>query len=162
MTKQRGVTIIEAMMTMVILLVGIMGFTAAFTHSLQQSAASRNDSQALYMATSFVDELRARPYEDWAGKDLSNIALQFTSNFNGAVSNLDGYYTLSADTVKVGSDIYSYQDVRITVTWLDAENEQDSKGFGDGGAKDAFVFEVRIADTISDDIYGDEKLWGGS
>jgi len=158
----RGVTLIEAMITMMILMVGIMGFTAAFTHSLQQATASRNDSQALYMATSFMEELRARPYEDWADGSLDALAAQFTSNFNGEVSNADGFYTLEADTVKIGSDVFSYQDVSIKVTWLNAREEQDEAGFQNGSAKEAFVFEVRIADTISDDIYGEETQWGGS
>lgn len=162
MTMKRGVTLLEAMITMVILLVGIMGFSAAFTHALRQSVAARNDSNALYMATSFVEELRARPYEDWAGQNLTALAGQFTTNFNGEMTTTDAFYTLQAETAKIGSDVFSYQDVKITVTWLNAEEEQDEVGFGNGVAKEAFVFEVRIGDTVSDDIYGDDKLWGGS
>ena len=158
-TKQRGVTLIEVLVTMAILLIGIMGFTVAFTNSLMHATAARNDSQALFIALSFVEELKARPFDDWADQgNLDSIEDQFITDFYGNRTSTDGFYEIDAivDTLED-----TVRRVTVTVTWAGALDEQERLGFGSGktvsdGSTQAFVLESVISEMVSDSIYGEE------
>ena len=161
---QRGVTLIEGLITLVILLVGIMGFLGSFTYTLRQATASKNDSQALFMATSFIDELKSQSYETWTSAGVSALVQEFNADFDGARVDEGSYYELNAtiDRVQDGTAVYHY--VTVTVGWATAADEQREGGFlveEKANGNDVFVMEAIVADSISEDRYGDEGFVRG-
>ena len=70
-----GFSLIEVMISMVVLLVGIMGLAVAFQRNVYQSNSSKNDSQAMLLAYAIVDELETQPFSN-IQSNLSSILAQ--------------------------------------------------------------------------------------
>jgi Tfp pilus assembly protein PilV len=165
----RGITLVEGLVTLVILLVGIMGLMTAYTATLKNATLTRNDSQALYLASAFVEELRAKNFSEWAGGDpgparvnLNDLAANFNANFQGQMTDGGaGFYTITAfaERVDVSFDNY-YYDITVMVSWEGDDDQQEQFGMGSQrqveGVQEAFVLETSVIDAMSDDIYGEE------
>ncbi len=161
----RGISLIENLVALAILLIGVMGFTVSFTRSLMHSTAARNDSQALYVATSFLEELKSLPFDDWMEQSqIDALEQEFLTNFYGKRDKIDGYYTVNAESETEVTDVTGDEAevtarlVTITVSWVGDLDEQGRLGFGGNklvdGSNHAFVVEGIVSKTVSDALYG--------
>jgi type IV pilus assembly protein PilV len=81
MNKQRGFTLIEILVAMLILTVGILGVAAMQLVSFQTNQSAYSRSQATYLAQDMFDRIRANPdgynnttiYDDIDGCDAGSI-----------------------------------------------------------------------------------------
>jgi len=151
-----GFSLIEVLAALVVLTVGIMGFMSAFSRSIMQTNASRNDSQCVLIANAIAEELRARPFDQWG--DLDTLASYFSTNFYGdrsapanAFYEIDIAFTDRIDAF--GTAISEARDVIITVSYGGWTEEQAEAGFE--SRPTAFVLETTIINQISEDIYGE-------
>lgn len=71
--RQRGVTLVEILVTVVIISVGLLGVAALHTLSLKHGQDAHVRSQATAMATDIIDRMRANPEN--ARNDRYNIAM---------------------------------------------------------------------------------------
>ena len=158
MRNARGLSLIEALVALAILLVGMMGFTVAFTHTMMKSKSVRSDSQALFLATSLVEELKARNFDDWdSAADLNALAANFNVNYYGELDPANPYYQVEADSVSLLND--NARRVVITVTWSGWSQEQEQAGLSDrlvDGQARAFVYEAIISRLVGETIYGED------
>lgn len=151
---KKGLSLVEALVALVILLIGVMGFASTFSRSVYQSNAARNNSHAMFLASSFIEELRAQPYSDWSGKDIQALADQYSADFLGEANN-DTFFKVEATNIRVGDDLEGYSKVTVTVNWLgsDGAKELSEAGFGLNGAN-AVVMEATIGNLTSSSPYG--------
>ncbi|HEX5756580.1 MAG TPA: prepilin-type N-terminal cleavage/methylation domain-containing protein, partial [Arenimonas sp.] len=113
--RQRGVTLVELVIAMVIVSVAVGGITLAFMQTVRSSADPMIDAQALAIAEAYMDEILAKPQFDSTGSpgctagvprtncaevgDYHGIANQKPTNqFGEEINELDAY----AVTVAVG------------------------------------------------------------
>ncbi len=151
-----GYSLLEVLIALVILTIGIMGFLTAFTRTIMQTNASRNDTQCMLIANAIVEELKSRPFDQWG--NLDSLAALYATNFYGDRTALsDSYYSIQiafVDKVEaLGASVQDARDVTVTINYNGWQNEQRTAGFENRGS--AFVLETTIVKQISDDIYGD-------
>ena len=161
MTKQiRGVSFIETMVAMVILLVGLMGLGIAFQRSISQANASKNDGVAMTLATGIVDNLESRPFSDWDDESfLPSVAQEFYADFEGnLLSGSDLSSAFFKPTITLLQDYSTHRDIRITVDWNQTGNgglqEMRKAGFISNTATHAFVMDATIAQLYGETIFG--------
>lgn len=113
-TRQRGVTLIEILITLIVLSVGLLGLAALQSFSLQAGQVSLLRTQATNFAYEVADHARA------------NRSIVETS---GNVPNSDLWNARVAELLPGGSvavDVNNMQ-ITVTVTWRDdRENATDA------------------------------------
>lgn len=127
---QRGVTLIEILITLLVLAVGLLGLAALQSVSLRAGQISLNRTQAVNLAYEVIDHARA---------NRSQVAL------NGSLPNRIFFENRAAALLPAGELDVAINNaggagiVTVTVTWLDdraAESAGDQEG--------QFVFASRI------------------
>lgn len=78
--KQAGFTLIEVLVTLVILAVGLLGLSAMQLTSLKVNQGAYNRSQASILATDMLDRIRANPTAVAAYDDLDTAQETIPSN----------------------------------------------------------------------------------
>lgn len=66
--QQRGFTLLEVLIAIVVMAIGILGLAAMQTRSLSQGQGSLQASQALALAYDYADRMRANPVAAYAGQ----------------------------------------------------------------------------------------------
>ena len=70
---QRGVTLVEAMIALLVISVGLLGIASLQLTAMNQNASSLHNSQAVWMAYNMSDRIRANisEFDTYDGKDTS-------------------------------------------------------------------------------------------
>jgi len=125
--RQRGVTLIEILITLLVLAVGLLGLAALQGISLQSGQVAYNATQATNVAYEIADFARA---------NRSNVSTAMLDNFGDALAGerLPG----GGATVAWVSGL---QQITVTVTWTDDRVDSADDVFDDGGN---FTFVTRI------------------
>ena len=125
--RQHGVTLIEILITLLVLAVGLLGLAALQGISLQSGQVAYNATQATNVAYEIADFARA---------NRSNVSTAMLDNFGDGLAGarLPG----GAATVAWDSGL---QEITVTVTWTDDRVDSADDVFGDGGA---FTIITRI------------------
>lgn len=127
---QRGVSLIEILITLLVLAIGLLGLAALQGISLQSGQFALNRTQATNLAYEVIDHARA---------NRSQVAL------NGTLPNQTYFTNRAAALLPQGQVAVAINNgggagiVTVTVTWLDdrsAEDADDQQG--------EFVFTSRI------------------
>mgnify|MGYP001451049550 CR=1 FL=1 len=71
-SKQRGVSLIEVLVAVVILSVGILGIAGIQVVSLQQNRSSIYRAEALQLANDILDRMRANPGQNYAAVSFND------------------------------------------------------------------------------------------
>lgn len=132
-SKQRGFTLIEALVAMLILSIGLLGVAAVQVKSIQYSHASYQRSVAVVQANDLVERL-------WAGicalpGSLTDIESDWIAAHQNSLPNWDGEVELD------GSDAPPLYTIRIT--W-DDERAADGvqQQFVADGVQQQFVYDA--------------------
>lgn len=75
---QRGVTLVEAMIALLVISVGLLGIASLQITAMSQNASSLNHSQAVWMAYNMSDRIRANitEFNNYNGIDTSGVYSQ--------------------------------------------------------------------------------------
>ena len=153
MTKQHGATLVELVMTIVIISVAIAGVVGAFSLIAGRSADPLNQSRAVALSQLYMDEILAKKFADESpvggGKVGSGEAdcsdLEPEGESRSTYNDVDDYHELSGIPDKPpknseGDDLSGYSGFRVSIS---VECDGGSVGLSNHDAK-------RIDITITD------------
>ncbi|MGE8154269.1 type IV pilus modification protein PilV [Pseudomonas vancouverensis] len=127
---QRGMTLIEVLVAMLILGVGLLGAAAVQLNALKYTDSSRMLSQASFIAYDMMDRIRANSAADYTVTppetgNLNNARDQDLYDFTTNIAQFGG--PTATGSVTVNQRIYT-----VTITWDDsraARNDHDQRSF---------------------------------
>ena len=82
--KQRGFSLIEVLVSVVIMSVGILGVAGMQVLSLQQNRSALLRADALQLGNDILDRMRANPLQNYAGVDFTDTPTNTTSCISSA------------------------------------------------------------------------------
>ena len=77
--RQKGFSLVEVLVSVVIMSVGILGVAGLQVLSLQQNRSSLFRSEALMLGSDMLDRMRANPLVNYAGFDFTDLPPSATS-----------------------------------------------------------------------------------
>ena len=115
---QRGMTLIELLVALLILTVGLLGAAAVQLNALKYTDSSRMTSQASFIAYDMMDRIRANSAADYTATpptsgNLSVARDQDLYDFTTNIANFGG--PTATGTITRNQRVYT-----ITITWNDA------------------------------------------
>ncbi|MTW23044.1 type IV pilus modification protein PilV [Allochromatium palmeri] len=136
--KQCGVTLIEVLITVIVLAIGLLGFAALQMTSLQSSYSSYLRMQASWLAYDLTDRMRASRSETLNGN--------YDDDSTGDRADWDNQVITMLGADATGSVTRNNAEVVITITWSDSRgNIKGSDGATDANdqSDDDQFFEYR-------------------
>jgi len=155
MTRKQAYSLVEILISLVLLLIGVMGLAVAFQRSIYQTNSSRNDTQAMMLAMGILDELSTYDFQDVEAQ-IPNIQDNFYANYQGefvAPGAADEFYV---PEIIVLNSSFNTIDLEVRINWIGWDTEQREGGFGRGTSTSAFTINTTITQQ-----YGDDFLSGG-
>ncbi|TGG91085.1 type IV pilus modification protein PilV [Natronospirillum operosum] len=138
--RQRGVSLIEVLVAVVILAVGLLGLAALLGNAMQSNQHAQGRTQAVFLASDMMERLRANrnniedyaplPFMDnpadcntsWAPDNSTSVAANDIGEWQNSLRCLlpdgNGRVTLNDDLVT------------ITVRWVEVDELSDDGGAG--------------------------------
>ena len=114
---QQGMTLIEVLVSLVILGVGLLGAAAIQLNALKYTDSSRISRQASFVAYDMLDRIRANPLADYSAPSgvgaMSGIAQQDLDDFRRNILDFGG-------PTATGSIAMNGPHVTINLKWDDA------------------------------------------
>jgi len=111
---QKGLTLIEVMVAMVILGVGIMAIVALQTHNMNYNSKAKRQTQAYTWAASRVERLLALPY---TSPDLSVTGVGNGHAPSAADAAIMAPYVMEWDVIDNSANILHSLQVNVFVRW---------------------------------------------
>ncbi|MCB1050768.1 MAG: hypothetical protein H6510_10835 [Acidobacteria bacterium] len=149
---KKAFSIVEVMISLLILLIGLMGLALAFQKSIYQTNSSKNDSQAMMIAAAIVDALEAMPFDDIPNAITSSaIANEHLYDYQGNKVGVGSpaYYT---PAVSILNSTDNFILVQVTVNWTGWSTEVQEGGFGLTAPSNAFTLVTAISQQYGDDL----------
>ncbi|WP_414058561.1 type IV pilus modification protein PilV [Pseudomonas sp. HR96] len=142
--RQAGFSLIEVLISVLILAVGLLGAAAIQLNALKFTDSSRMTSQASFVAYDMLDRIRANPNGSYVLANLTSApsASNYTSprdqDLYDFAQNIRNFDPLTGD----GSIAVTGRVVTITVYWSDARamNSTDA-----AASRRSFVLTSRVA-----------------
>lgn len=144
--NERAFSLLEAVVALLILIVGISGVVVAFRNHISNSVAVRNQVQASMIANSVLTELANTNPKEW---DLELVASNYMFNFQGnrVDSEEQAYYLVD---ISDPTEMAGYFNVTIGVTWTGWGAEVDKANLRMSDSY-AYVLDASLA-TLSDEL----------
>lgn len=140
-TRQVGMSLIEVLVSLLILGVGLLGGGLIQLNVLKYTDSSRMISQASFIAYDMLDRIRANAGADYAWES-GDVAL--TTTVAASVRDLDlhdfeaNISHFAGDTAK-GSIAINQREVTISISW------DDSRAANAGNTRETFTLTSRVA-----------------
>ena len=137
----KGVSLIEGLVSLLILMVGVAGLALAYQNTVYQSVSARNNSQAAQIAQSVLAELAASDPDAW---DTSAIDASYAYTYEGdrvLPTDTTAYYKVDVRVV----DQLGYFDVEIGVVWSGWRDEDKRGGFANTSSDFAYVLNAMLS-----------------
>ncbi len=137
---QAGMTLIEVLVTVLILAIGLLGAAVIQLNALKYTDSSRMASQASFIAYDMLDRIRANPGANYSwGRAESAPATSATASvrdqdLHDFEANILGFAGEGAK----GSVAINGSEVTVSVSW------DDPRGSGTPGAREAFTLTSRM------------------
>ena len=144
--KQSGMTLIEVMVSVLILAVGLLGAAVIQLNALKYTDSSRMTSQASFIAYDMLDRIRANSGADYtwrrsARAPASGLAASVRDlDLHDFEANIRGFAGESAD----GSVAISANEVTVSISW------DDHRGTNTPDARETFTLTSRINEAPGD------------
>ncbi|SME94233.1 prepilin-type N-terminal cleavage/methylation domain-containing protein [Pseudogulbenkiania subflava] len=114
--RQRGFSILEVLITLVVLAGGLLAIGGLYGKIMNGSAAAKERSEAVVLAEKKLEELRYALYSSIAsGSDSVNAATG-----SGSSANFSRSWSVASSTSP------AYKTVTVTVSWTDSRNQSQS------------------------------------
>ncbi|MCB1042036.1 MAG: prepilin-type N-terminal cleavage/methylation domain-containing protein [Acidobacteria bacterium] len=155
--RNQAFSLIEVMISLVILMVGIMGLAVAFQRTIFQATSSRNDTAAMMVAQAILDELDGHNFDDIAlvAPTMGDrFHADFEGNFVADPADPSVYYVPSVEVIAASPSLVQ---VEIRVNWTGWRAEFERGGYGKDVTDPnqfAFVLNASIAQTYGEDLVG--------
>ena len=139
--QQYGMTLIEVLVSVLILAVGLLGVAALQLKALKYTDSSRMISQASFIAYDMLDRVRANSHADYS---WSQAGRPVSSAVGASVRDLD-LHDFEANIVGFagegakGSVVVSGNEVTVSISW------DDARAASGPGARETFSLTSRIA-----------------
>lgn len=148
MKKQHGFSLLEVLITMLIVSFGLLGIAGIVITSLKNNQGSYARSQASLLANDIVDRMRANRGSAEAVPSPYNLALNATPAGAGiAVADLTEWRAALAASIASGTGSVAVDSatkkVTVTVQWNDAHSGADA-AHGVGLANQQIIVETRL------------------
>lgn len=143
MLKQNGFTLLEVLVTLVIVSFGLLGIAGVIANSIKVNQSSYARSQASWFANDIIDRMRANRIAAEVDSSPYNLALGASpSGTTIAATDLTQWRTALANTLPAGTGSIvildgSSRKVTVIVQW----NDQRAVG---GLAAQQFTVETRL------------------
>ena len=134
-SRQRGFSLLEVLVAVLILSIGLLGLAGLQTTSLQMNHSAHYASQAQFYAQEIIEAMRANPtaakqgaYNIGMGSDVpggSSVADQDLRRWRQGISTtlpMQGDETGGSVQLATSADTYR---ITVRVAWLDARWEED-------------------------------------
>ncbi len=148
MNKQAGFSLLEVLITMLIVSFGLLGIAGLVITSLKNTQGSYARSQASLLANDIIDRMRANRAVASATPSPYNLTL--TADPAGAgvpLADLTQWRSALATSVPAGTGAVNVDDaskkVTVTVQWNDSHATADAAR-GVGGSAQQIVVETRL------------------
>ncbi|OPA94184.1 type IV pilus modification protein PilV [Pseudomonas fluorescens] len=139
--EQSGMTLIEVMVSVLILAVGLLGAAVIQLNALKYTDSSRMISQASFIAYDMLDRVRANAGVDYS---WSQTAQTLSGTAGASVRDLD-LHDFEANIAEFagesarGSVAVSGGEVTVSISW------DDDRGANTPGARETFTLTSRMA-----------------
>ena len=160
--QQRGVTLIESLVAVVVMTIGMLGIAALQLTAMSQNTSALNHSQAAWIASNMSDRIRANlpVYDMYAGINTSNgysqdcettacsAAQMMTADaadWKGLVEALPGGLGLVTDNLDVGADSNA---LIVTVMWDDDGTGATGQNCGPDTEVDLTCYSVSVPPPV--------------
>ena len=134
-TAARGFTLVEVMITLVILAFGLLGLAGMQLHAMRQDSAGRHTGDGAAIARSYLEQAARLPWATltaeagagwvapgWVGAPTAQVDVDRPG---GAPDATEHTYTVQWRVTDVGAAPICLRDVEVRVTW-------DEEGFPAG------------------------------
>jgi prepilin-type N-terminal cleavage/methylation domain-containing protein len=134
MKNEKGLTLIELVVSVAVLSILIVPFFGIFTSAAKLDIRSKNDMTANYLAQQIVAEVKNNPDifdedDDWTTGDSIDLGALFSQKYNGFSANI----TLNPTSVSITSngneyemdDSHKLQNLTVEVTGYDPISEEN-------------------------------------
>jgi prepilin-type N-terminal cleavage/methylation domain-containing protein len=123
--NKKGVTLVEVMIALVILLVVFMGLIQASLLSIENTATTALRDEAVRLAAETVTALKASPFDDLDRKPATNPDPNFTLSSTGSATERGNASRLGINTVRTSRNLASNYVIDITIdNRFDGNNTQ--------------------------------------
>lgn len=146
--KQRGLTLIEVLVAVLVLAIGLLGYAGLQATSLRYNHGAYASTQATTLAVDIADRMRANP--DAARNGAYDLEFDEATSGNGTVAenDLHAWRTTLTDLLPEGTsavDVDNDGSARIDICWLDDRSEDAPALEADcSGARKVFTYRTRI------------------
>jgi len=139
--RQAGMTLIEVLVSVLILAVGLLGVAVIQLNALKYTDSSRMTSQASFIAYDMLDRIRANSGADysWERMQRAPSSTSVASVCDLDLHDFDANITSFAGEGGKGSVVINQREVTISISW------DDSRGANAVGTRDTFTLTSRIA-----------------
>lgn len=152
--KQQGLTLIESMISLLIISVGLLGIAALQVTSMKQNNSALHHSQAVWVGYNMADRIRANftQFDSYAGTNTSNDYDQDCTNQVCTAAQLvvadqadwaTAIQTLPGGLGMITKPAGTNDELLIRVMWDDEGTGASGTGCG-GGSNDLTCYTVTI------------------
>jgi type IV pilus assembly protein PilV len=141
--SQAGMTLIEVLVTVMILAIGLLGAAVIQLNALKFTDSSRMTSQASFIAYDMLDRMRANPHADYTwNRARGTLASVVTAN----VRDLDlhdfeaNILSFAGESAK-GTVVIGDTDVTVSISW------EDRRGTHPPHARETFTLTSRMEEA---------------
>lgn len=137
----KGVSLIEGLTSLLILMVGVAGMAIAYQNTIYQSVSARNNTQAAQIAQTVLAEMAATSPSEW---DPTALKDRYTFTYEGKrvpASDPDAYYRVEVRVI----DELGFSNVEIGVIWTGWRAEEERGGFANQSSEFAYVLNAMLS-----------------
>lgn len=154
---QRGVTLVEAMIALLVISIGLLGIAALQLTSMSQNTSALNHSQAVWIANNMADRIRANVCDVVQAPIYNGIDTNNTYNSdctrNASCNNLQMVAhdaQIWSDMVQTlpggrGTVVFNNNVLTVSVMWDDEGSGANGTGCDPANANDLTCYRVAVA-----------------
>jgi type IV pilus assembly protein PilV len=147
MRRQQGFSMLEVLITMVVISVGLLGIAGLIMTSFKNNHSAYSRGQATILANDIIDRMRANRTVAQAGAPYLIALEAATPTAVASVGDRDirQWRLAVADALKKGTGGITFNaagNVIVTIQWDDSRATGDGANFG--REKETFVQETRL------------------
>lgn len=148
MNKQQGFSLVEVLVTMLVVSIGLLGIAGIIVNSMKNNMSSQSRTQATVLANDIIDRMRANRSVAESSPYPYNITLAATPDASAGVPGADLAEWRSAVAAAVPSGLGAVsvdaasRNVTVTIQWND--RRASSNGASVGLAAQQLVVETHL------------------
>ncbi len=146
-TREKGMTLIEVLVSILILAIGLLGAAALQLNALKYTDSSTLNSQASFIAYDMMDRIRANPDADYRLTSLAsapsagNLNSSQTQDLFEFATNIRKFAGATGD----GSITVNNRQVTVSIIWSDSRAVSAANPANPANTQQTFTVTSRVA-----------------